>query len=189
MVLADLFLSFFQIGLFSIGGGYASLPLIQEQIVQVKHWLTMTELTDVIAISQMTPGPIALNAATFVGVRIFGFIGGIVATLGFIMPSCIIAILFARYFFRYREIPAIQGIMKGLRPAVVSLIAAAGLSIISTTLFSGSWSSVSLNDINYAAVGIFALSLFVIRKYKANILAVMGGSAAVGILIFLITSK
>ena len=92
MKLLTLFFSFLQIGAFSFGGGYAALPLIQHQVVDLYHWLTMNELTDLITISQMTPGPIAINAATFVGLKIDSFYGAIVATLGCILPSCIIAI-------------------------------------------------------------------------------------------------
>ena len=187
MFLLKLFWSFVQIGLFSIGGGYASLPLIQQEIVDTRHWMTMTELVDVIAISQMTPGPIALNAATFVGVRLYGVIGGIVATLGCITPSCVIVLILARYFFRHRKIPAIQGIFKGLRPAVVALIAAAALTILSNVVFkvtNASWSKFSLSDIDYIAVGIFALSLIAIRRFKVNIFVVMCFAAAAGIIIY-----
>lgn len=90
MMYIQLFLSFFQISLFSFGGGYAALPLIQGQVVNVHHWLSMTEFTDLITISQMTPGPIAINAATFVGMKLTGMPGAVVATLGYITPSCII---------------------------------------------------------------------------------------------------
>ena len=88
MIYIQLFLSFFQISLFSFGGGYAALPLIQGQVVNVHHWLSMTEFTDLITISQMTPGPIAINAATFVGMKLTGMPGAVVATLGYITPHC-----------------------------------------------------------------------------------------------------
>ena len=90
MIYLQLFLSFFQIGLFSFGGGYAAMPLIQGQIVKIHGWMTMSEFTDLITISQMTPGPIAVNSATFVGLRVAGYVGAVVATLGCILPSCII---------------------------------------------------------------------------------------------------
>ena len=88
MIWFQLFLSFLQIGLFSFGGGYAAMPLIQEQIVNIHGWLDMDQFTDLITISQMTPGPIAINSATFVGIRIGGIPGALVATLGCILPSC-----------------------------------------------------------------------------------------------------
>ena len=98
MIYLELFLSFLQIGLFSFGGGYAAMPLIQEQVVNGHHWLSMTEFTDLITISQMTPGPIAVNSATFVGIRIAGIPGALAATLGCILPSCLIVTLIASFY-------------------------------------------------------------------------------------------
>lgn len=94
-VLWQLYWSFFQVGLFSIGGGYAALPLIQQQVIDAHNWLTMSEFLDVLTISQMTPGPIAINSATFVGTRIAGAPGAIIATIGCVTPSCIIVIFMA----------------------------------------------------------------------------------------------
>lgn len=130
MIYLKLFLSFFQIGLFSFGGGYAALPLIEEQVVVQNGWLSMTGFTDIITISQMTPGPIAINAATFVGMQIAGLLGAIIATMGCVSPSCIIVLTLAFLYQRYKELPIIKGILFGLRPAVVALIASAGVSII-----------------------------------------------------------
>ena len=100
MIYLELFLSFLQIGLFSFGGGYAAMPLIQGQVVNGHHWLSMTEFTDLITISQMTPGPIAVNSATFVGIRIAGIPGALVATLGCILPSCLIVTLIASFYLK-----------------------------------------------------------------------------------------
>lgn len=111
MMYIQLFLSFFQISLFSFGGGYAALPLIQGQVVNVHHWLSMTEFTDLITISQMTPGPIAINAATFVGMKLTGMPGAVVATLGYITPSCIIVTIIAKLYLKYREMDMLQGIL------------------------------------------------------------------------------
>ena len=135
MKLLTLFFSFLQIGAFSFGGGYAALPLIQHQVVDLYHWLTMNELTDLITISQMTPGPIAINAATFVGLKIDSFYGAIVATLGCILPSCIIVSLIAYIYLKYQQMSIIQNILKYIRPAVVSLIAVSGLLIIVSCFF------------------------------------------------------
>ena len=130
MLYLQLFWSFFQIGLFSIGGGYAAMPLIQNQVVDLHHWLTLSEFTDLITISQMTPGPIAINPATFVGIRIGGVGGALVSTLGCILPSLIIVMTLAYFYTKYKNIAVIQGVLSGLRPAVVALIASAGLSIV-----------------------------------------------------------
>ena len=104
MIYWELFLSFLQVGLFSFGGGYAAMPLIRGQVVTVHHWLSMSEFTDLITISQMTPGPIAVNSATFVGTKIAGTLGALVATFGCILPSCIIVTVIARLYLKYRNI-------------------------------------------------------------------------------------
>lgn len=114
MILLEIFWSFFQIGLFSIGGGYAALPLIETQVLEAHNWLTMAEFADLLTISQMTPGPIALNASTFVGTRVAGLPGAIIATIGCITPSCIIVLTLSYFYFKYKNLSAIQGIMKGL---------------------------------------------------------------------------
>ena len=105
MIYLQLFLSFLQIGLFSFGGGYAAMPLIQDQVVTAHGWLSMPEFTDLITISQMTPGPIAINSATFVGMKIAGVPGAVAATVGCVFPSCVIVTLLARLYLKYRDIP------------------------------------------------------------------------------------
>ena len=134
-VLLELFWSFFQIGLFSVGGGYAAMPQIQHQVVDLHGWMTMQEFIDIITISQMTPGPIAINSATFVGIQIAGLPGAIIATLGCIFPSCVIVLTLAWVYFRYRNLSVVQGVLGGLRPAVVAMIASAGISILVTALW------------------------------------------------------
>ena len=135
MILLQLLWAFIQVGAFSFGGGYAALPLIQTQVVQVHSWITMNEFNDLITISQMTPGPIAINSATFVGNQIAGLGGAIISTLGCIMPSCIIISILAYLYFKYKNMTILQGILKGLRPAVVALIASAGLTIFITAIW------------------------------------------------------
>lgn len=136
MIYLQLFLSFFQIGLFSFGGGYAAMPLIQGQVVQGHGWLSMSEFTDLITISQMTPGPIAVNSATFVGIKIAGVPGALAATFGCILPSCILVTLLAKLYLKYREMAMLQGILRSLRPAVVAMIGSAGISILVTAFWS-----------------------------------------------------
>ena len=125
MIYLQLFLSFLQIGAFSFGGGYAAMPLIQAQVVDLHHWLSLGEFTDLVTISQMTPGPIAINSATFVGLKIAGFSGALCATFGCILPSCIIVSVIAWIYMKYRKMTLLQGVLNSLRPAVVSLIGAA----------------------------------------------------------------
>ena len=154
MIYLQLFLSFFQIGLFSFGGGYAAMPLIQGQIVKIHGWMTMSEFTDLITISQMTPGPIAVNSATFVGLRVAGYVGAVVATLGCILPSCIIVTVIV------------------IRPAVVAMIASAGVSIFVTAVWSGI-DMISIAGTKWNLVVIFAVSVVLLRKFKLNPVWVM----------------
>lgn len=162
------------------------MPLIQEQVVKINHWLTMAEFTDLITISQMTPGPIAINSATFVGIRIAGIEGAIVATLGCILPSFIIISALTIYYNRHSETPLIQSILEGLRPAVVALIASAGVSIITTAFWGIKGFSFDLHDIDGVAVLIFMSGLFVLRKYKLDPIYVMAGSGVAGMAIYLL---
>ena len=169
--LLDLFLSFLQIGLFSFGGGYAAMPLIEQQVVTGHGWLTMAEFTDLITISQMTPGPIAVNSATFVGIRIAGIPGALVATIGCILPSCILVTLIARLYLNYRKLDLLQGVLASLRPAVVALIAGAGVSIL-TTAFWGDGPA-ALGNTSWVMVAIFAAAFLLLKKGKAGPILVM----------------
>lgn len=185
MIYLELFLSFMQIGLFSIGGGYAALPLIQEQVVDYHHWLSLTEFTDLITISGMTPGPIAINSSTFVGNRIAGIGGAVIATIGCVLPSFFIVLILAYIYYKYRNITLIKGILDGLRPAVVALIASAGLSILIVALWGEEGITSKLSDINLVAVVIFLICLLVLKKHKPNPILIMMGSGIVGMVIYL----
>jgi len=180
MIYLELFWSFFQIGLFSFGGGYAALPLIQNQVVTLNNWLTMTEFADVITISQMTPGPIAINAATFVGIQLGGIPGAVVATLGCVLPSITISLILAHIYFKYRNMEFVQGILKGLRPAVVAMIASAGLSLTILAFWGGQEVSLDFKEIDLVAVGIFAIGFFVLRKWRFNPVLIMIGAGVIG---------
>ena len=135
MIYALLFWEFCKVGAFCVGGGYASMPLIQASVVDTFHWLSMSEFVDIFTISQMTPGPIGINAATFVGTKIAGLGGAVAATLGFVTPSFFLGIILARVFLKYGDIGPIRGILNGLRPAVVALICVASLSFILLALW------------------------------------------------------
>ena len=172
MIYFQLFLSFFQIGLLSFGGGYAAMPLIQGQVVQGHCWLSMSEFTDLITISQMTPGPIAVNSATFVGIKIAGIPGALVATFGCILPSCILVTLLAKLYLKYREMAMLQGILHSLRPAVVAMIASAGVSILVSAFWNGA-DVIALADTRWVMVGIFVICLILLRKTKWNPVLVM----------------
>ena len=172
MIYLQLFLSFLQIGLFSFGGGYAAMPLIQGQVVSTHGWLSMSEFTDLITISQMTPGPIAINSATFVGIKIAGLPGALVATIGCILPSCILVTLIAGLYLKYQNVNALQSVLNSLRPAVVAMIASAGISIL-VTAFWGSETHAVLAETNWTLVIIFAVCILLLRKFKINPIWVM----------------
>lgn len=171
MIYLQLFLSFLQIGAFSFGGGYAAMPLIQNQVVDLHHWLSLSEFTDLVTISQMTPGPIAVNSATFVGIKIAGIPGAIVATLGCILPACIIVTIIAWLYLKYRNMKSLQVVLSTLRPAVVSLIATAGLTIIISAIFGEL--GISINTIKIQMVVIFGICMFLLMKWKMNPIFIM----------------
>ena len=177
MIYLQLFLSFLQIGAFSFGGGYAAMPLIQNQVVQLHSWLSQSEFTDLITISQMTPGPIAINSATFVGTRIAGIPGALAATAGCVLPSCILVTLLAKIYLKYRNLSLLQGVLKSLRPAVIAMIAAAGASILVNAFWGESIASLTasqlLPNISIRGVGIFTGSLILLARFKMNPIHVM----------------
>lgn len=171
MIYLQLFLSFLQIGALSFGGGYASMPLIEAQIVTSHGWLTMTEFSDLVTIAEMTPGPIAVNAATFVGTKVAGVLGALVATVGCILPACVLVMLIARLYLKYRNLTVLQSVLGSLRPAVVAMIASAGLTILMNAFWGGR--TVVLANTNYVMVAIFVLSFVLLRKTKLSPIAVM----------------
>ena len=182
MIYLQLFLSFLEIGLFSFGVGYAAMPLIQDQVVTAHGWLSMPEFTDLITISQMTPGPIAINSATFVGMKIAGVPGAIAATVGCVFPSCIIVTLLARLYLKYRDMSLLQGILGSLRPAVVAMVAAAGISILITAFWGGDQIG-SLESTRWWMVGIFALCVLFLKKLNWNPIAVMLSAGVLRVLL------
>ncbi|MGN0314687.1 MAG: chromate transporter [Fusicatenibacter sp.] len=172
MIYLQLFFSFLQIGLFSFGGGYAAMPLIQGQVVTTHKWLSMAEFTDLITISQMTPGPIAVNSATFVGIKIAGVPGAFAATFGCIFPSCIIVTLIAKMYLKYQKMAMLQEVLRSLRPAVVAMIASAGISIL-ITAFWGSSANITLSGTKFSLVFIFLICVVLLQKVKMNPIRVM----------------
>jgi len=186
MILLELFLNFIKIGLFSFGGGYAAVPLIQNVIVDTKKWIEMSEFVDLITIAEMTPGPIALNSASFVGQRLAGFPGAIVATLGCIFPSLVIVLILAWLYFKYKNLKMVQGVLSAVRPAIVSMIASAGLSILVLALFDSDLKNIELSNLRYVELILFIVGLVLIRKFKLNAMYIIFGSGVVGTLIYLL---
>lgn len=186
MLLLKLFIAFIQVGLFSVGGGYAAIPLIQEQVVDNFKLMTLEEFSDLITVAEMTPGPIAINSSTFVGMRLSGIPGAVLCTLGCIIPSFCICLTLAHFYYKYRSVSGVQKVLAALRPAVVALIASAALSILMLALFQTDMFSAKLENLKFVELGIFAVSLFILRKFKANAITIIFGSGIVGTIIYLI---
>lgn len=183
-MLLDLYLTFFKVGLFSFGGGYAALPLIQQEVVGANSWLSLSEFNDLITISQMTPGPIAVNSATFVGVRVGGILGGLVATLGCVTPSAIIVGILAYFYKKYKDLDSISNVLYFLRPAIISMILIAGVDILMTALFDTR--AIALVNLDYKMLSLFALILILMIKKDIDPIKLMLASGAIYLLVSLI---
>ncbi len=132
-ILIQLFVSFFKIGAFSFGGGYAMLPLLEKEVIKTHNWMSSREFIDIFAISEMTPGPIAVNSATFLGYKVAGFIGAFTATFAVILPSFIVISLIFAFILKFKNSPYVDWIFKGIRPIVLGLILAAGITVAKTS--------------------------------------------------------
>ncbi|NLK21618.1 MAG: chromate transporter [Epulopiscium sp.] len=185
MIYLLLFLEFFKIGLFSIGGGLATLPFLH-QMVDKYNWITTYDLLNMIAVSESTPGPIGINTATFVGYKGGGILGSLVATLGIVAPSVIIIILIAHYYMRFSEHPYVRASLNGIRPAVVGLISAAGFEVAKLTLLNTEQLKVGSNllkILNYKAIILFLIILYLIQKYKKHPILFIIISGFIGVLL------
>lgn len=185
MIYLQLFFSFLQIGALSFGGGYAAMPLIQEQVVKLHHWLSLGEFTDLVTISQMTPGPIAINSATFVGIKIAGLPGAVVATIGCILPSCIVVTIIAWLYMKYRHLQSLQDVLHMLHPAVISLIAGAGLTILISAFFQAN--HISVDTVKIHMIVIFGICLYLLTKKKMNPIFVMIMAGVMNVLYYFVT--
>ena len=181
MNILQLVLAFLQVGAFSIGGGYAAMPLIREQTVVLHGWLTAAEFADLVTIAEMTPGPIALNAATFVGMRVAGFPGAIAATLGCALPSVVIVSLLSWLYARFRSGRVMQGVLGTLRPVVVALIASAAVALVQTacTLSGGGFSLPGC----LLMLGAFALLQVKVKERRLNPILVMSLCGVAGVIL------
>lgn len=164
MIYAELFWTFFKIGAFTFGGGYAMLPLIQEEVLR-HNWASSGEILNFIAVSESTPGPFAINIATYIGVNLGGILGAFFATLGVVLPSFLIILIIASFFRKYSKNKSVKGIMSGLRPAVIGLIASAVISVLGAEFFpQGIQKAVFLSRDFYILLFIFLLSCVLIFK-------------------------
>lgn len=182
MIYIQLFYTFFKIGLFGFGGGYAMLSMIQGEVVTRYGWVSSQEFTDIVAISQMTPGPIGINTATYVGFTSTGSIwGSVIATFAVVLPSFILMLTISKFFLKYQKHPVVESVFKGLRPAVVGLLASAALVLMNAENFS------SPREDTYSfviSVIIFLVAFVGTRKYKINPILMIVVCGIVGLLLY-----
>ena len=179
---------FFKIGFFTIGGGYAMVPLIYSELVS-NGLMSAIEVADIVAVSEMTPGPFAINAATFAGVKTLGIAGGVAATVAVVLPSLIITTILARYFFKFENNLNVRRAMWGLRPAVTGLIAAAAAVMAVPALFgleslAGLSFDAILQHIDYISLVIAVLAGFCIIKFKLSPILIILASGVAGVVLF-----
>ncbi len=170
--LIALFIAFFKVGAFAFGGGYAMLPLIQREVIDAHGWITPHQFVDIVAISQVTPGPIAINMATYVGRDVYGFTGAAVATTAVVLPSVLIVGGLAYLFLKFRNVAVLQSLLTGIRPAVVALLVVAAFSVFKS----------AVPDWRAAALAVASLAAF--RLTRLNPLIVLGLSGLAGIVFF-----
>ena len=182
MIYIELFLTFFLIGMFTIGGGYSMLPLIQNEVVNVHGWIDETTFTDIVAISQMTPGPIGINSATYVGYEVLSksgaselmsVLGSFTATFAVVLPSFIIVLLLCKVYETWKNHPIFKGVMAGLRPAVIGLIGTAALTLATPE-----------NFIDWKSFVICIAAFIALYFKKVGPFAIIGLGAIVGLLVY-----
>ena len=182
MIYLELFLTFFLIGMFTIGGGYSMLPLIQNQVVNVHGWIDETTFTDIIAISQMTPGPIGINSATYIGYEVWlesgasefmSVLGSFTATFAVVLPSFIIVLLLCKVYETWKNHPIFRGVMSGLRPAVIGLIGTAAVTLATPE-----------NFIDWKSFVICIVAFIALYFKKIGPFGIIGLGAIVGLLVY-----
>jgi chromate transporter len=176
MIYLKLFFMFFKIGLFAFGGGYVTLPMIYQEINRI-GLMSTAEFSDVVAISQITPGPVAINAATYVGHKTAGMMGAVAATTGVVLPSFILVMIIAAFLNRYRNSPLVDSTLLGIRPATAGMISSAVIFFAKDSLF-------ILQNISIPAVIIFILATIGMAKFKLNPILIVILAGVVGMFVF-----
>ncbi|MBO4358752.1 MAG: chromate transporter [Erysipelotrichaceae bacterium] len=184
ITILDIFLNFLKIGLFAFGGAYAVVPLIEEQMVTNTGWMNFTEFTDLLAIDELTPGPIIINSSTYIGMKLGGVPGALAATLGCIIPGAIVSLLLIHLYTKYKEIPVVTEIVRTLKCMSVALILSVLLKMFMNTLFP---ESISLQGMDILSAAMMVACFYVIRKYKTNPLYVMLVCGTINLIVCLIS--
>ena len=168
-----LFWVFFRIGAFTFGGGYAMIPLISEETVNKRKWISESDILDIIAIAESTPGPVAINSATFVGYRVAGFWGAFFSTLGVVLPSFIIVLLLCKVYEAWKNHPIFRGVMSGLKPAVIGLIGTAAVTLATPE-----------NFIDWKSYAICIVAFTALYFKKVGPFAIIGLGALAGLILY-----
>lgn len=181
MIYLTLFWTFFKIGLFTFGGGYAMIPLIQSEVL-AHNWMPLENLINFIAVSESTPGPFAINISTYIGAEKGGIFGSMCATFGVVLPSFVIILIVAKIYDKFKNSKAVSGAMTGLKPAVIGLIGAAVISVGINVFFHDGFTLDVFKTVSfYISLVLFLVMLFLILKKKLHPIIIICASAAVGI--------
>ncbi|MGL5123396.1 MAG: chromate transporter [Fusobacteriaceae bacterium] len=174
MIYLELFLTFFKIGLFSFGGGYAMLSMIEQEVVRNHSWITISQFSDIIAVSQVTPGPISINSATYIGyITTNSILGSISSTFGVVLPSVLVMSLLIKFIKMFKKSKYVEKAFIGLRPTVIGLIFGAAFALMKPDIF-----------IDYYSYIIFLVALVAILKYKVGVVKIILVSAVLGIILY-----
>lgn len=176
-LLLQIVLSFMKIDLLSFGGGYVSIPLVQKEVVEIQKWMSQTEFLNVLAIDELTPGPIAINCATFIGNKLAGPIGGIAATFGSVLPSVILSLIFIKIYFKLSGNNFFDGILGGLKAMVLGLLTSTALSLLINVVI---WE----NNVDIIAIVLFGLSLVAFRKLKKDPIIIVLLTGVIGFVLY-----
>ncbi|NLN17774.1 MAG: chromate transporter [Firmicutes bacterium] len=183
MIYLTLIWVFFRLGFFTIGGGYAMLPLIQAEVEQ-RGWITAAEFVDMLAIAEMTPGPVGVNVATFVGYRLAGVLGGILATVAVTLPALIFVLLISKALDRFRDHPTVEAILRGIRPVVAGLIISAAVFVTQAAIVVSDGPNQSMGRLDPIAVVMCAIAIVAVAKYRLHPIGAIVGAALLGMLVF-----
>ena len=179
MLLLEIAFVFMKIGALAFGGAYASIAVVEKQVVEISQWMSYAEFSDLIAIDEITPGPIIINAATFVGMRMAGLPGAIAATLGAITPPVIITSLLIVLYRKYKEIKIVGNILFALKCMALSMVISTFVSMTLSTVFGGK--AIAINNVNILLTAMAIASFFILKKYKLNPVYVMLACGAINL--------
>ena len=172
----QIILSFMKIGILAFGGAYAAIPLIEKEIVEIQKWMTYEEFADLLALDELTPGPILINSATFVGMKVSGIAGAIAATIGCILPSCVISLIVFLIYRKYKKLSCMESALRTLKCMAIALIFSTLIKIVYKNILVG-------NDVNYASIILMIISFIILRKYKVNPLYIMLACGLINLII------